>query len=319
MRADRLIAELMLLQTRGKVSAAEMAAEMEVSQRTIYRDMLALNTAGIPIFAENGSSGGYQLVDGYRTQLTGFNSGELQALFAMNIPAILGELGMDGEAKAAVRKLQASLSRQQNEESSFMTQRFLYDPTNWENHQRNSNNTVLNLLQKAIWEDQIVEITIQYWFRPGEIRLQIAPYALVLKNNQWYLVYKRNDSFRVQNLQEIAEVIERHNHFQRDDNFDLAVVWGKWYRSQQQQMGHFKVTLLLKENAEKVFKSNHNTILKTIQPAETGWLRVECTFNRLEEARGELLQWGSAIRILEPEVLRLSMLDFAEQFLQQNK
>ena len=211
MRADRLIAELMLLQTHGKVSAAEMAKEMEVSQRTIYRDMLALNTAGIPIYAENGSNGGYQLVDGYRTQLTGFSTGELQALFAMNIPAILGELGMDIEAKAALRKLQASLSHQQNEESGFMAQRFLYDPTGWDSTKnRTANHGRLKIFSRqsgrtGMWRSNPTLVSTRR--TANDDRTLCAG----TQRNHWYLVYHRKTTFRILPLQEIAEVVPLEN------------------------------------------------------------------------------------------------------------
>jgi predicted DNA-binding transcriptional regulator YafY len=319
MRADRLIAELMLLQTQGKMSAAELSKEMEVSQRTIYRDMLALNTAGIPIYAENGSNGGYQLVDGYRTQLTGFNTGELQALFAMNIPAILGELGMDSEAKTAMRKLQASLSQQQSKDSVFMAQRFLYDPASWEDTSNKSGaNAVLNLLQKAIWEDCIVEITIQYWFRPGQVQMRIAPYALVLNSNQWYLVFLRNDSFRIHNISNIISVTSNNVHFNRAEGFNLAEVWARWHKSQQKQRGHYQVMLLVKESANQAFTVNLGSNIIGVESPEAGWYPVKCAFDRFEEARSKLLSWGGSIRILEPEPLRLSMIDFAKQLIKIN-
>ena len=320
MRADRLIAELMMLQTQGKVSAAEMAQEMEVSPRTIYRDMLALNTAGIPIYAENGSNGGYQLVDGYRTQLTGFSTGELQALFAMNIPAILGELGMDTTGKAALRKLQASLSQRQNEESNFMSQRFLYDPTSWTKHSEQApQRSILEKLQQAIWGNQMVEIIITHWYRPGKIMLEIAPYALILKTNHWYLAYYRQGSYRILNLSEVVEVKSMDRTFRREPGFDLQAFWNEWAAIQQSQTKNYVVKILLRSTAKLTFLSRYQKNIQSISNEENNWYELICTFQNLEEARASLIHWGGAIRIIAPEPLRLSMLDYAEQFLKTNK
>ncbi|MEE4193676.1 MAG: WYL domain-containing protein [Anaerolineae bacterium] len=319
MRADRLIAELMLLQTHGKVSAARMAREMEVSQRTIYRDMLALNTAGIPIYAENGSHGGYQLVDGYRTQLTGFSSGELQALFAMNIPAILGELGMDAEGKAALRKLEASLSNRENQEKGIMAQRFLFAPaSSLPRRSESPYRSTLEKLQKAIWADHLVEIKIQFWYRPGEVRMQVAPYALVLQDNRWYLVCYRSDSFRIHLLEEIVEVIPQEQKFIRNPEFNLPGFWQEWAAIQQAQTKNFQVKLLLRSNAKSAFFATQQENIQSIDPIAGDWIPLICAFHGLDEARKVLLGWGGAIRIVEPEVLRLTMVDYAEQILQAN-
>lgn len=320
MRADRLIAELLVLQTRGKVSAAEMAHAMEVSQRTIYRDMLALNTAGIPVYAENGVHGGYQLVEGYRTQLTGLSREELQALFAMNIPAILGELGLDEDAQNVMRKLQASLSQPQAAANPWKAQRFLYDPTPWEPvFEPSVPGGVREILQRAIEKDQRVEIELQYWFRPGKLILAIAPYALVLKESRWYLVYQRENSFRVHSLEGIIRVSELGQPFVRDAAFDLSVVWTEWCRFQRGQTRQYAVEVQVKASALPAFSNQLHGNIEQVSPEENGWVRVACRFNRLEDAREQLLAWGGAVRVLAPEPLRLSMVDFARQFLTENE
>lgn len=320
MRADRLIAELMLLQVHGKMSASALAREMEVSPRTIYRDMLALNTAGIPVFAENGSQGGYQLVDGYRTQLTGFSTGELQALFAMNIPAILGELGMDADGKNALRKLQASLSQAQSHEGNFVAQRFLFDPSHSETiFTAPDSRSVLENLQHAIWNDHTADIQIQYMFRPGKINLTIAPYALVLKENRWYLVYQRSQSYRILTLAEITKVKVLTERFERDERFELSSVWANWIRYQQDQAHHYPVTLQVKDNAMPGFTSYLGRNIIHVHPENNSWQQVDCAFDRLEDARHKLLPLGGAIRILAPKPLRLTMMDYAAQFLNENQ
>lgn len=131
MRADRLLSILMLLQSRGKITAPELARELEVSVRTIYRDIEALSTAGVPVYAERGPGGGCVLVDGYRTSLTGLTRDEVKALFMLSVPASLDELGVSQELRAALRKLAASLPTAQRQDEEIVRQRIYLDWTDW--------------------------------------------------------------------------------------------------------------------------------------------------------------------------------------------
>lgn len=320
MRADRLVAELLLLQTHGKMSAARLAREMEVSIRTIYRDMTALNTAGIPVYAENGTNGGYQLVEGYRTQLTGLTSSELQALFAMHIPAILGDLGLDEAAQAAIRKLRAALPVAQVEDGAWMGQRFLYDPSSWQPPTgQYSAAGMLPLLRSAVWEDRVCLISLRLHPMAEVDDLAIHPYALVLKENRWYLVYHRKHSLRVNRLEQISSVQVLEETFARDQTFNLPAFWQEWVEDSRRQQQRFPVTLQLHVNAMPTFENRFHNQIQSMQPINEQWTEYRCLFDDYNHARGSLLIWGGAIRIIEPETLRLGMVDFAEQFLKSNQ
>ena len=320
MRADRLVGELLLLQTHGKMSAARLAREMEVSIRTIYRDMTALNTAGIPIYADNGTNGGYQLVEGYRTQLTGLTSGELQALFAMHIPSILGELGMDEAAQAAIRKLRAALPETQAEDGAWMGQRFLYDPSGWQPPTAQYTSAgILPLLRGAVWEDRICLISLRLHPMAEVDDLTIHPYALVLKENRWYLIYHRKQSIRVNRLDQISAVQVLEETFERDDFFDLAVIWQGWLEDSRRQQQRFAVILQLHNSATSFFENRFHNRIQSARPINEQWTEYRCHFDDYNNARSSLLAWGGAVRIIEPETLRLGMLDFAEQFLMTNQ
>ena len=131
MRADRLLSILMLLQARGKMSAQALADELEVSVRTIYRDLDALSAAGVPVYAERGPGGGCLLLDSYRTTLTGLTRDEVRALFALSIPSALSELGIDDEARTALYKLSAALPASRRPDEAGSRQRVHLDPEGW--------------------------------------------------------------------------------------------------------------------------------------------------------------------------------------------
>lgn len=320
MRADRLVAELLLLQTHGKMSAARLAREMEVSLRTIYRDMTALNTAGIPVYADNGANGGYQLVEGYRTQLTGLTTHELQALFAMQIPSILGELGLDDAAQAAIRKLRAALPQTQSENSSWMGQRFLYDPSSWQLPAGQSASVgILPQLRGAVWEDRVCLISLRLHPMAEVDDLTIHPYALVLKENRWYLVYHRKLSYRVNRLEQIASVQVLDQTFDRERTFDLPAFWQDWVEQSRREQQRFPVTLHLYNPAMASFENRFHDRIQSLQPLNQQWTECRCHFYHYNHARSSLLAWGGAIRVVEPETLRLGMLDFAQQFLLANQ
>ncbi len=129
MRADRLLSLLMLLQARGRLTAKALAEKLEVSERTIYRDIDALCVAGVPIYGEAGPEGGYALLDSYRTSLTGLTEGEVRALFMLNIPAPLAELGVSQELRTAMLKLSAVLPAARRSDEERVRQRFYLDST----------------------------------------------------------------------------------------------------------------------------------------------------------------------------------------------
>ena len=164
MRADRLLSILLLLQSEGTLSAGNLANRLEVSRRTIYRDIIALSTAGIPVYMERGPNGGCSLVEDYRTNLTGMTEDEIQALFMLSIPAVLGELGLQPDLENVFRKLSASLSATQQKNEIFIRQRFFLDSTPWFAGEEPLLH--LHLLQQAVWKDRRIKIAYRKK-RPG--------------------------------------------------------------------------------------------------------------------------------------------------------
>ena len=245
MRADRLLSMLMLLQTRGRMTAQDLAAELEVSERTIYRDINALSTAGVPVYAERGPGGGVSLVERYRSDLTGLNKDEVQALFMLSIPPALSDLGLDRELKAAMLKLSAALPTTLRGDEQRVRQRIHIDPQPWE--QTRSENALphLQTVQQALWNDRI--LFVRYYAMAGQwigpLEAEIRPYGLVAKGGNWYLVGLRRDHIAVLRVDYLLEAEITADESERPQDFDLVDFWEAWCRSSSENRPYFPVTV----------------------------------------------------------------------------
>ncbi|MBZ0307300.1 MAG: HTH domain-containing protein, partial [Anaerolineae bacterium] len=186
MRADRLLSLLMLLQTRGQMTAETLAHELEVTPRTIYRDLETLEQMGVPLVSDRGPGGGYALLDSYRTSLTGFTQEEIQSLFMLTVPNALDQLGVGSQLKMALLKLAAALpfSRRQTEQQ--VRQRIYLDSAGWFHQEENTPH--LRTIHQAVWHDQKLHLTVRLSF-DTQVERVVAPYGLVAKTSVWYLVY----------------------------------------------------------------------------------------------------------------------------------
>lgn len=221
MRAGRLLSLLMLLQNRGRMSAPKLAAELGVSARTIYRDVEALAAAGVPVYAEPGPAGGYQLLDGYRTRLTGLTADEAGSMFLTGLPQPAAELGLGAHVAAAELKLTAALPAPYREASTRIRQRFHLDAPGWYREP----DAVPHLLAvaEALWQDRVVEVDYRRWSpSPGEVTRRLCPLGLVLKAGIWYLVADGPRTYRVSSIVRLRPLPDR---FPRPENFDLAACW----------------------------------------------------------------------------------------------
>jgi predicted DNA-binding transcriptional regulator YafY len=188
-RADRLLTIVLLLQSRGRQTASELAAELEVSVRTIYRDMVALGTAGIPIY---GNSAGYQLLDGYRTQLTGLTAAEARGLVLAALPAAAADLGPAEAVAATQLKLAAALPEALRERAARMRERFHLDAPGW--YQDGDSSMHLVAVADAVWCQQVMRMRYENW--TGVVDHRLEPYGLVLKAGKWYLVGRAERGIR---------------------------------------------------------------------------------------------------------------------------
>jgi predicted DNA-binding transcriptional regulator YafY len=226
MRASRLLSILILLQMRGRLSAEALAAEFEVSVRTIYRDVDQLSAAGVPIYAERGRSGGFALLDGYRTRLTGFTPAEADALLLAGVGGAAADLGIGADAAAAQLKLLASLPPDSGASAQRVAQRFHLDPLNW--YSRAEAIDILPALASAVWSDTRVRLRYESW--KDVVTRDVDPLGLVLKGGIWYLVAAvkgKPRTYRVSNIQEF-EVLKAR--VKRPARFDLGRYWREWAR-----------------------------------------------------------------------------------------
>ncbi len=219
-----MVSLLLLLQNRGRMSAAKLAAELGVTARTVYRDVEALSAAGVPIYAEPGPSGGYQLMEGYRTRLTGLTADEAESLFLTGMPEPAAELGLGAQVAAAELKLMAALPTPYREASLRIRQRFHLDAPGW--YRQADPVPHLTAAAEALWRDQVIEIRYRRWSpRPGVVTRRLHPLGLVLKAGVWYLIAARRDeprTYRVSSIQRLRTLPEKTV---RPEGFELSAFW----------------------------------------------------------------------------------------------
>jgi predicted DNA-binding transcriptional regulator YafY len=233
MRADRLLSLLMLLQTHGRMTARALATELEVTERTIYRDLTALSSAGVPVYAERGPGGGVGLVEEYRTTLTGLTPNEARALFMISVPTPLTQLGVGQELKAALLKLSASMPDSRRAEEGRARQRILLDSAWW--FQSGESVPCLQTVQQALWQDRALRLQVRWDFFNTQFEQEAEPYGLVAKASVWYLVYGRGGNTQVTRLSQVIEAEILPATFVRPVGFDLTAFWEKWSMEYENQ------------------------------------------------------------------------------------
>lgn len=316
MRADRLLSLLMLLQTRGRMTAHALADELEVSERTIYRDITALSTSGVPVYGEAGPDGGFSLVDNYRTSLTGLTEGEVRALFMLNIPAPLADLGVTQELKTALLKLSAALPTSRRADETLVRQRFYLDSTGWKTGAETL--PYLQTIQHAVWNDQKLRLT----YRPIptlELEQVVEPYGLVAKAGIWYVVCGQTGRFEVHRVSNLRGVQQMNETFVRETNFDLGGFWQKYCEERDQQHTLYPVRVRVAPNfiaaLPYYFGNSLHAQIEAAQPDHEGWITLDLAFSSLEGARDRILDFGRGVEVLKPFALRLSITDYARQIL----
>jgi len=306
----------MLLQTRGRLTAQELADELEVSERTIYRDLQALSTAGVPVYAERGPGGGCSLLESYRTTLTGLTPPEARALFMLNIPAPLDQLGVTQELKAALLKLSAALPASQRGEEERSRQRIHLDSSWW--FQAEEAVPCLSAIQQALWQDRKLHLTYRSDFGT-QVQQIVAPFGLVAKASVWYLVYAHpTGEVRALRVSRVVEAVLLDEAFQRPPDFDLPDYWKGWCaefeEGRYRYMATVRVAPELAPQLPYYFGDNIGDLLaQAPPPGAEGWITITLSFESLSAARTRILGFGRAVEVLEPEALRKSVIDFAEQ------
>ena len=317
MRADRLISILMLLQTRGLMTAQALAERLEVSERTIYRDLDALSAAGVPVYTERGPGGGCALLDSYRTNLTGLTEEELRALFLLSIPDPLADLGMSQALEAAQLKLSATISATRRADVEHFRARVHLDSAPWFHPPEQVPH--LQTIQEAVWNARRLRIT--YRRSDGEwINRLLEPYGIVAKASLWYVVGQAMSSLRVYRVTRIEEAQLSDSTFERPADFNLAQFWADWVARFEAGQGRFVATVRVAPAAlpnllRLLGESIQRQIDQAGSPDESGRLTLEISFHSADEAQVYLLGLGDAVEVIAPSDLRQRVIEAAKQTL----
>jgi len=319
MRASRLVQLLLFLQTRGRTTAAVLARELEVSERTIHRDVEALSAAGVPIYAERGPHGGIQLIDGYRTRLTGLTGDEAEALFLSGLPGPAAELGLGTVVAAARLKVLAALPSELRVRASRLVERFHLDTAGW----FHAGEPVPHLaaLADAVWEARRIAISYQRGDRVVDRTLD--PLGLVLKGGIWYLVATSEGQVRTYRVSRIVSAIAGAELVSRPADFDLAAYWAESISAYERDAPRVTVTLRIDPAVIGVLADAVGS--QAVRAAETipaadpeGWVHLRVTADWPDEVPSRLIALGSRAEILGPPEVRERALTLARRVLERH-
>ena len=304
MRADRLVSILLLLQLHGRMTARGLARRLEVSERTIHRDMEALSAAGVPVLAERGAGGGWALMDGYRTNLTGLNEAEIQALFLAGPSRLLADLRLDKASDAAHVKLLASLPSASRRGAEYVRQRIHVDVTSWVGGAESVPH--LHTIQDAVWQGRRLRFTYGREEECGASERLADPLGLVAKGSVWYLVAAVGGEVRSYRVSRVRSAELTDEPCVRPEGFDLAGFWEKASAEFKTQLPRYRATLRVrKEVVPRLPYGGRFARVERVGEADAeGWVEVSMRFQFEEEACEYALGFGTQVEVVEPPALR---------------
>jgi predicted DNA-binding transcriptional regulator YafY len=318
MRAGRLVSIVLLLQNRGRMTAKDLAAELEVSVRTIYRDIESLSSAGVPVYGEAGHEGGYALVEGYRTRLTGLHEDEADALSLAGLPAAAAELGLGSVLTVAQLKLDAAMPPALRERSGRIRERFHLDASAW--YREAEPVPFLTAVAAAVWEARTLRVRYRRWAEPREVDRELRPIGLVLKSGIWYVVADtQGGPIRTYRVSEILDLADG-GVFDRPTGFDLAEYWRAALTEFDDRRFQGTATIRISPEARHRMRDLYGTaVLASVEgsatpPEEaTGWVRASIPIEGVRHALGEVFKLGWGIEVLDPPELRALVAETAAQ------
>jgi predicted DNA-binding transcriptional regulator YafY len=316
MQADRLLALLLLLQANGRLSAASLARQLEVSTRTIYRDLDALSAAGVPVYAERGRNGGCRLLPGFRTDVTGMTADEARALFIFAGRGLPGGLGHEPDLKSALRKLLAAVPDAHRPAAVQARERVVVDPTGWSRETEPVPH--LAIVQEAVWLDRRLRLRYRSSDAPHARELEVEPYGLVAKAGTWYLIAAEDGDprlFRASRI-EAAELLD--TPARRPAGLDLEALWLE-LRRRFEERGGDGLAVRARVRTANLARFLRLAAGPTIEPPvrspgdgdeagdQDGWTEVGLRFRGEGPAVAFLLQFGGDVEALEPASIRATM------------
>jgi predicted DNA-binding transcriptional regulator YafY len=293
------------------MTAEELAAELEVSVRTIYRDATSLQIAGVPLQADAGHDGGYELSGGYSTDLTGLTTDEAAALFLAGVPGLATDLGMGRSVSTLRHKLVAALPAEQRQAATRMSRSFHLDAPGWYQHVERPKH--LAAVTGAVLSERKVRVRYESWERESTKTLE--PYGLVLKGGHWYLIAasarknRRTSTYRVDHIRDIETLDET---FSRPDDFDLAKYWAESVSTFQKRVRSETAVLKLTINGLARYRQMTNDQNISIRDTIDGWVTATVSIESVDDTYGVLMRLGSDAEAIEPAELRSMMVSTAQ-------
>ncbi len=303
MRAGRLLSILILLQLRVRLTAEQLADEFDVSVRTIYRDIEELSAAGVPIYGDRGPGGGFQLVDGYRTRLTGLAAHEAEAVFMIGLPGTAEALGLGAAAESAARKVLAALPARLSHDAGRLGARFHLDPVDWYHDAEPTPH--LPTLARAVLDERAVTMTYESWTAVRESRVE--PLGLVLKAATWYLVASGGGTPRIYRVANVRAARVDDGSVTRPAGFDLPAFWAAEVQRFEATLRPAAATLLVSAAGRTPLArlgAYAAAALRAAEPAGEGWWKVRFPIENVDHAAGQLLGLGPHLRVVDPPALR---------------
>lgn len=303
MRSDRLLSILLLLQARGRVTAPALAAELEVSVRTVHRDIEALSAAGVPVYTERGRHGGCVLLPGYRTDVTGLTTGEAQALFVFAGSGVLGEVGLEPALRSGLRKLLAAMPAPRRPEVEQARERVVVDPRGWMRSPEPL--PAMDVVQDALWRDRRLRMHYRRRDDPGSRRYTVDPYGLVTKAGTWYLLAAHRGTVKMFRVSRVESATALDAASARPPDLDLDALWARLRDRVEVRTGVLAARLLVDPGTWRLLHGVLRAQLvaePVLHPEVDGLLPVDAVFRGLRPAR-MLLGFGTAVRVLSPPEL----------------
>lgn len=310
MRADRLLSILLQLQVNRRVTARELARRLEVSERTIHRDMEALGIAGVPVVAERGAGGGWSLLEEYRTNLTGLNRSEVDALF-LPPSKLLSDLGLESASRAAFTKLLAAISPANRDRAAYASQRIHIDVTGWNRQEEPVQ--LLPVIQEALWTDTKLRIAYQRGADCDAVSRLVEPLGLVAKGSVWYLVASVDGDIRSYRVSRITDAALSDERFVRAPDFNLAEYWKQSASVFKEKLPKFYAGFLAESRVVPLlqFAGRFARIEKIEPPGNDGRSLVRIRFQFEEDAIEYALSFGTKVELVEPKELRARVVEMA--------
>lgn len=319
MRAERLLSIILLLQVKGRMTAEDLATELGVSARTIYRDLEALSMAGVALYGDRGPGGGYALMDGYRTSLTGLTQSEASSLFVSALPRPLADLGLDKTLRDAMLKLLAALPAGRREEVEQEMALIHLDAAPW--FYTTEPVPHLPLLRQAARQRRKVHIRYQY---PDGYQSErwIAPYGLVAKASLWYVVADTPNGMRNYRVSRIQQAEMLPDTFERPRNFNLEQHWNETCEAFEKSLPHYPVTLRVAPDMTgalmRVYGESIRSRIEAAEPPDAeGRIILPFVYETREMACGAVLALGAGVEVMDPPELRDLVAETARQIVAQ--